>query len=363
MTTEICNIFTPRCGGGIQAELTDIEAQLHAFLQEKGLDCNQVIMARFYLTDAINLWPQVKEHAVFRELQPTGACCFIEQPPLGGGKVALLVWFTQETKLARKVLNDGYVLQCGDVKYVFQTVRLTKDEAFETDAYAQTMEAFGRHASMLRTEGMNLEEHCHRTWIYVRDIDPNYQGVVDARNEVFLRAGLRADTHYIASTGIGGYPDNPAAIVSIDFFSVKGIERSDVKYLQALDYLNPTSEYGVAFERATAVDLPTGRHIFISGTASIDCHGQVLHIGNVEKQTERLFLNISKLLEDGKATLSDMKYFLVYLRDISDHDMVKSYLDTHFPNTPYVIMEARVCRPTWLIEVEGMAVTDIPKGE
>ena len=58
-----------------------------------------------------------------------------------------------------------------------------------------------------------------------------------------------------------------------------------------------------------------------------------------------------------------MKYFLVYLRDISDHDLVKSYLDTHFPNTPYIIMEARVCRPTWLIEVEGMAVTDIPKGE
>lgn len=356
MTTEICNIFAPRCGGAVQTQLADIREQYLDFLKQHALGTEQLIMARFYLTDAINLWPQVKEHALYAELQTTGACTFIEQPPLGGGKVALLVWFTQEKHLARVVRADGYTLQCGDVKYVFQAVRLTKDEAFETDAYAQTMEAFGRHASQLQREGMNLEEHCHRTWIYVRDIDPNYQGVVDARNEIFLRAGLRADTHYIASTGIGGFPDNPAAIVSIDFFSVQGIERKDVKYLKALDYLNPTSEYGVAFERATAVDLPTGRHIFISGTASIDKHGQVLHIGDVEKQTERLFLNISKLLEDGGATLDDMKYYLVYLRDISDYDLVKDYLDRHFPHTPYVIMEARVCRPTWLIEVEGMAV-------
>lgn len=356
MTTEFCNIFTPRCTGTVAKQTADIHQQLEEYVLSQGLSMKQIIMARFYLTDAINLWPEVKGSKLGQELQSYGVCTFIEQPPLCGAKVGLLVWFTGEKNVQRKVREDGYTLQCGDVKYVFQSVRFTKDEAFETDAYAQTMEAFARHVTTLRSEGMNLEEHCHRTWIYVRDIDPNYQGLVDARNEIFLRSGLRADTHYIASTGIGGYPDNPAAIVSIDFFSVKGIERSDVKYLKALEYLNPTSEYGVAFERATAIDLPTGRHIFISGTASIDKHGQVLHVGDIEAQTERLFLNISKLLEDGEASLADMKYFLVYLRDISDRDAVDTYMKAHFPQIPYIILEARVCRPTWLIEVEGMAV-------
>lgn len=337
-------------------QTADIQSQLADYMKAQGLSLKQIILARFYLTDAINLWPAVKSSQLGKELQGQGACTFIEQPPLCGAKVGLLVWFTGEKQVQRKVHKDGYTLQCGDVKYVFQSVRFTKDEAMETDAYAQTMEAFARHVTLLRQEGMNLEEHCHRTWIYVRDIDPNYQGVVDARNEIFLRSGLRADTHYIASTGIGGFPDNPAAIVSIDFFSVKGIERNDVKYLKALEYLNPTSEYGVAFERATAVDLPTGRHIFISGTASIDKHGQVLYVGNILQQTERLFLNISKLLEDGNAQLDDMKYFLVYLRDISDRNTVEEYLQQHFPHIPHIILEARVCRPTWLIEVEGMAV-------
>lgn len=356
MTSEFCNIFTPRCSGGILPETTDLQVQLQEYLTRNGLSYEQVIMARFYLSDAINQWPEVKGHELYNALQQQGACTFIEQPPLCGAKVALLVWFTGEKNVVRTVRPDGYTLKAGEVTYVFQTVRFTKDEAFETDSYAQTMEAFARHVTTLRAEGMNLEEHCHRTWIYVRDIDPNYQGLVDARNEVFLRSGLTASTHYIASTGIGGYPDNPSAIVSIDFFSVKGIERKDVKYLQALDYLNPTSEYGVAFERATAVDLPSGRHIFMSGTASIDKHGQVLHLGNVIEQTKRLFLNIEKLLEDGNASLSNMKYFLVYLRDISDYRDVKNYLEAHYPHIPFVILEARVCRPTWLIEVEGMAI-------
>lgn len=356
MTTEFCNIFHPRTTGTVLTETTDLQSQLNDYLHSNGLSLEQVLMARFYLTDAINLWPQVKSHSLYAELNAFSACTFIEQPPLTGGKVALFVWFTGEKDLERTIRKDGYTLRCGAVKYVFQTVRFGKDEAFETDAYAQTMEAFARHVTTLREEGMTLEEHCHRTWIYVRDIDPNYQGVVDARNEVFLRSGLRTDTHYIASTGIGGYPDNPSAIVSMDFFSVSGIRRDDVHYLQALEYLNPTSEYGVAFERGTALDLPTGRHLFISGTASIDKRGQVLHVGDIVKQTERLFLNIEKLLESGDATLADMKYMFVYLRDISDLPVVRAYLEEHFPHIPFIITEARVCRPTWLIEVEGMAL-------
>ena len=52
---------------------------------------------------------------------------------------------------------------------------------------------------------MTIRDNLVRTWIYVADIDVNYDGVVRARNDVFRRYGLTADTHYIASTGIGGY--------------------------------------------------------------------------------------------------------------------------------------------------------------
>ena len=208
---------------------------------------------------------------------------------------------------------------------------------------------------VLREQHMNLEQHCHRTWIYVRDIDRHYGGVVEGRNKVFAQNGLTAESHFIASTGIGGFTDNSEAIVGIDFLSVNGISRDDVQYLHALDFLNPTHEYGVAFERGTKISLPQGNLFFISGTASIDKYGDCLHRGDVLTQAGRLFLNIEKLLEDGGASLSDLQYFIVYLRDIADYHSINTYLSLRFPSIPYLITEARVCRPEWLREVEGIA--------
>ena len=47
---------------------------------------------------------------------------------------------------------------------------------------------------------------------------------------------------------------------------------------------------------------------------------------------------------------------IVYLRDPSDYDAVKAMYDEKFPNVPKVIVLAPVCRPTWLIEMECIAV-------
>ncbi len=49
----------------------------------------------------------------------------------------------------------------------------------------------------------------------------------------------------------------------------------------------------------------------------------------------------------------------VYLRDIADFQCVNEYMKRRFPNIPFIIVEARVCRPEWLIEVEGVALGTI----
>jgi enamine deaminase RidA (YjgF/YER057c/UK114 family) len=205
---------------------------------------------------------------------------------------------------------------------------------------------------LLEKHGLNLKDNCHRTWIYSRDVDKDYPQIVKARNNVFETENLTCNTHYIASTGIGGKGLHPSATVNIDFYSVAGIDSQQIRYLQALDYLNPTHEYGVAFERGTSISYADKKHLFVSGTASIDKHGDCIFRNDVLKQAERLFLNIEKLLEDGDATLSDIAHMIVYLRNSSDYNCIKNYLDNCFPNTPNVVVLARVCRPEWLIEVE-----------
>ncbi|NIO43847.1 MAG: hypothetical protein GTO41_29080, partial [Burkholderiales bacterium] len=77
---------------------------------------------------------------------------------------------------------------------------------------------------------------------------------------------------------------------------------------------------------------------------SIDREGEVVHRGDVMRQLDRALDNVDALLLSGNATLEDMKYLIVYLRDPTDHERVKGYLDFHFPGLPVFIVEGAVCR-------------------
>ena len=177
-------------------------------------------------------------------------------------------------------------------KYLFHSLRLTEEEAAGKTSYEQSRLLFDKYLAIIKPLGLELKTQCVRTWIYVRDIDSNYAGLVKARNDVFAEEGLSFDTHYIASTGIGGANECRSAVVAIDFLTQPGICEADKTYLKALSHLSPTHEYGVAFERGVQVK----DHVYISGTASIDHRGHILHEGDVIAQTDRLLENIAALL-------------------------------------------------------------------
>ena len=98
-----------------------------------------------------------------------------------------------------------------------------------------------------------LASHCVRTWFFVQNVDVNYAGVVKARKEVFITQNLTEKTHYIASTGIEGRHADPSVLVQMDSYAVDGLEPGQIQFLYAPTHLNPTYEYGVTFERGTAV--------------------------------------------------------------------------------------------------------------
>ena len=304
------------------------------FFDAEAAEGRTPVFVRFFLSDAQNQADALRKalEAKFEALLPNLAVSLVEQPPLDGSRIAALVQTSSEKPSA-----------------LFHSLRLTEDEAAGRDPYAQSRLLFDKYLSLIRPLGLDLKTHCVRTWIYVRDIDSNYAGLVKARNDVFAEEGLTYDTHYIASTGIGGATEGRQAVVSIDFLTRPDIVESDKTYLKALSHLSPTHDYGVAFERG--VKLADGR-IFISGTASIDHRGHVLHEGDVLAQADRLLENISELLREGGATLDQVPYFVIYLRDISDFSRVDAYMEKRFPAVPRIILEARVCRPAWLIEME-----------
>lgn len=277
-----------------------------------------------------------------------GAVSAVVQPPLDGNAVAVWLWTVEGFKSITRRPGETVVTDDAGCEHIW-TAGLTSPAA---GSEMQTAEILENYEGSLASKGLNLPDNCIRTWFYVHDIDNNYAGMVKGRRENFERIGLTPKTHYISSTGICGSPAN-GALVQMDAYAVKGPFKQT--YLYAPTHLNPTYEYGVTFERGTRLEIGGSSRVLISGTASINNRGEVVHIGDVVAQTERMLENVSVLLAEGGASFSDVSEVSVYLRNAGDYDKVAGILNNYLKNIPFVIVLAPVCRPDWLIEMECIA--------
>lgn len=306
-------------------------------------DTAVTVFRRFFLSDPANQFP----------LLPTDSGCatsVIGQPPLNGTKIAL--WAVVQDMDVQRISPFTVAASHGSYRHLW-TGNLPVDKP---DTQEATMELLGRYSCILEDEGCSLADNCLRTWFFVDDVDHNYAGVVKGRNEVFDHSGLTPHTHFIASTGIGGRPTAGPARVAFDAYSVGGISPRQITYLKATTHLNPTYEYGVAFERGTAIDYGDRRHVLISGTASINNKGEILHPGDIAAQTLRMLDNVDALLAEAGCSRRDLTHAIVYLRDTADNATVSRILDEQLPAVPRVILLAPVCRSGWLVEMECSAI-------
>lgn len=319
-----------------------------------------LIWKHFFVSDAIN-----QSH--YLTASACEAISIVQQPPLNGSKASVWLYFVEDAQISKNV-DDTTVMKRPHYTHLFNTRLHERSENFSSLSPLmplpaaiehQTRQIFNRYNQSLCRHGCTLERNCIRTWIFVQGVDVQYAGMVTARREYFEREGMTSQTHFIASTGIEGRYIYPDVLVLIDAYAIAGIQPEQIKYLQASTHLNPTHEYGVTFERGTSVDYGDRRHIFISGTASINNRGEIVYPLDVEKQTERVFENMQALLSEAEANLSDIVQMIVYLRDTSDYATVKRYLDTNYPAIPRVVVLAPVCRPGWLVEVECIAIKTI----
>ena len=337
-----------------QTELTfskQLEAVQNAYNQliETHLPGTQAVFKRYFLSDAANQQDEVIVSDV-----TDCAKSIIQQPPLDGTKIAL--WCYLMTGVQTGLTNAGlYTVSHGQFKHLWNG----SAHNLAANSEYQTRLLFNEYNMQLLEEGCTLEANCIRTWLFVNDIDLNYGGVVRARNQVFFTQGLTVNTHFIASTGIGGRQSDPNVLCQMDNYAIEGIQKEQIHYLYAPTHLNRTSDYGVSFERGTYIDYADRRHVIISGTASINNTGEVIYAKDIVKQTQRMWDNVEALLNEAECNYDDVCEMIVYLRDLADYQIVSELYKKRFPGKPYVIIHAPVCRPGWLVEMECMAVKSI----
>ena len=324
-------------------QLKAIYDEYRLFLREEA-DGLVPVFRRWFLSDSAN-----QAHL----LPDDGHCAtsIVEQAPLNLTKAAMWVWLMEAAEVTA-LGNNRFEVKAFCQRHIFEGTQTRS----ATDSFHATLSMMESTDNLLKSLGGSLLQSCVRTWLFVDNVDINYQGVVKGRNLAFEALGLTTDTRFIASTGIGGRRADPSAVVGMDTYSVIGLREGQMKQLNAPTHLNPTYEYGVTFERATSVDYPDRRHLFISGTASIDNKGQIVWAGDVKLQTARMWENVEVLLSAGGCCWKDVGQIIVYLRDPADYTVVSGMFAEKFPDIPYVIVHAPVCRPGWLVEMECMAM-------
>lgn len=305
----------------------------------------QYIMKRYFLSDSTNQQPLMRQ-------QKNISVSLIQQQPLDGTKIA--AWLYLQSGVEVREQNGAVVVSHNGYQHLWK-MGMVKNQG---DSARQTEELLTEYEAMLSKFNATLAENCIRTWFFVRDVDTNYHGLVVARRENFIQQGLTEKTHYISSTGIGGSPADTKALVQLGTYAITGLEPEQQHYLYAPTHLNPTYEYGVTFERGTVVEYGDREHVFISGTASINNKGEVVHVGDIINQTQRMWENVEALLKEGETGWEDVMQIVVYLRDTADYEVVRQLFAERFPHIPTVITLAPVCRPTWLVEMECIAVKE-----
>ncbi|HNQ22720.1 MAG TPA: RidA family protein [Phycisphaerae bacterium] len=132
--------------------------------------------------------------------------------------------------------------------------------------------------------------------------------------------------------------------------------------------LNEAYDYPkqVSFVRGMRVESDNSVLLFISGTASVDEHGRSVHPGDVKAQTRRTFANIKGLLASEGADWHDVVRTTCYPADFRHYDEFNEVRNSFYqeegldPFPASTCVEARICRPELLVEIEALAM--LPKG-
>ena len=137
----------------------------------------------------------------------------------------------------------------------------------------------------------------------------------------------------------------------------RAVSNSDVLN-EAYAYAKPSS-----FSRGMRIDLGELTILLISGTASIDEHGNSVHIGDFRAQMRRTLHNIAGLLVTEGATWHDVVRTTCYLRDIDrdyeafNDERTAFYTELGLDPLPASTgIQAKLCRSELLIEIEAIAM-------
>ncbi len=361
----------PRIASGAAAEQARACYEcLPRLLGRAGATMSDVVLERVFFRDLVgdfDLFQRVRREA-YRDAGMTGqalpAASSLHQPPCRGEQAFELQVQAVAPNGNHRVRIESFpqvaphtttkVVHIGDQRhlYVMNINGIASRGASARHFRQQSDAMFARSAAVLAAHGGAFTDVL-RTWCYLEDIDRDYHEFNRSRNDFFGRAGV---TRLPASTGIqaGLYP--PAARCGLDLYALLDGQGVTIEVMHT-PTLNEADEYGSAFSRGMKVVLPEKTVLYISGTASVDEQGETVHLDDLRKQVERMLVNVRELLAAQESTFADMVQVITYLKQRSFlTTFVDIWKEWGLGGLPNSFVEAGVCRPELLCELEAVAI-------
>lgn len=304
---------------------------------------------------------------------------FVDQPPCCGAALGVELWAIGGPRVAVHRRGPHMVVVDADGIRWFHCGGIRADSR-TPDAYQESMSAFRDMRRHLAEAGADFHQVV-RTWLYVNQITAScggrqrYQELNRARTDFFrdipfpqrtaLNGGGRCS--FPASTGIG------TAGQSITMACLAlSTTRPDV-WVRPIENPNQTPAYAYEalyspqspkFSRAMAIVQGEFASFLVSGTASI-LNSVTMHLGDARRQTEQTIDNIERLIDPENVARAGMPGFgasgrdiaklRVYVKRNEDYSICREVVERRWPGVPAIYLQADVCRPELLVEIEAVA--------
>jgi len=364
---------------GPEPEL-DFDAQARRFygclpglLERAGANVSNVVLERAFFENFAN------DMASFQEIRREAyaqagvapndlpATTYIQQPPCREsqrielqiyavvpqtlGSASVRTFYDAETDATAKLLQIGLHRHL----YISNVQGISADPERPGTFRQQSDRMFANCEKLLAEHSVPFPKVL-RTWCYLVDIDRDYAEFNLSRNACF--AAERVE-RLPASTGIEATLWPPQALCGMDLYALLDTQHVAIEVMHT-PTLNEAADYGSSFSRGMKVDLPEKTVLHISGTASVDEFGATVHLDDIDKQLERMLLNVEQLLAAQGASFEDLTQIASFLKRAEYVDVWEAILAErdlhHVPNT---FVETGVCRPELLCEMEAIAI--LPK--
>ncbi len=335
--------------------------------------CN-VITEKVFFSDVDRQFRElekIRKHRYSRCLhnaESLPATIFLHQPPCYPGRLCELQAYVlfptggEEVKVrtldGTSGLASGKVVEYRGIRHLYLTNLTGGEETDGLDFVGQAEDMFGQAETLLRKEGLSFRDVI-RTWIYVNNIEQDYADLNQVRTKFFHEHGV---TRLPASTGIQGatYPKERGC--AMDLYTLTTDRPVEIEVMHA-PTMNEAPQYGSSFSRGIKVVRDDRIIAYVSGTASIDNKGNVIHIGDIEGQVHRMLLNVEELLAAHNITPDDIVTLITYLKEPKFlGTFYEVYKEHSFPkDAPNTVSTADICRPEWLCEIEAIAVVPLSR--